>query len=89
MGGSLGPSWDTLDPQVAKSNNKKSLFRPHCLIPIFTICLLFPHTFFKKVFRRTPDHFLMDFMFMLIRFLKYFPHFLKVLEILENTPPPM
>ena len=28
---------------------------------------------FKKVFRRTPDHFLMDFRFILKRFLMYFP----------------
>ena len=72
LGGSLGPSRDTLDPQVAK-NTKKTLFRPHFLIPIFTIFSLFLHTFFKKVLRRTPDHFLMDFRFILKRFLTYFP----------------
>ena len=52
---------------------KRSLFRPHFLIPIFTMFSLFLHTFFKKVLRRTPDHLLIDFILILKRFLMYFP----------------
>ena len=85
LGGSLGPSRDTLDPQVAKST-KKQLFRPH-VIPIFTICSLFLHTFSKKAFRRTPDHFLMDCRFILKRFLTYFPQLFESVGNLGKCNP--
>ena len=86
LGGSLGPSRDTLDPQVAKST-KTPLLRPQFLIPIFTICSLFLHTFFKKVFRRTPDHFLMDVRFILKCFLIYFPQLFEGVGNLGKCTP--
>ena len=77
LGGSLGPSRDTLDPQVAKTTTKNMFFRPHLLVRMFTLVSLFLHTFVKKVFSRTPDHFLMDFRFILKRFLTYFPQLFR------------